>query len=81
MLVVKPNLSVALSSEMEKLNPAIAIDTAIGGSVKSSRERLPRESMVQIAGNAPMKLTKPKMVDAISAAYVVKWAWTKIVEE
>jgi hypothetical protein len=66
---------------MLKLNPAASMVTAIQGSVSSSSDLLPSVSIVQIAGKAPRKLTKPKTQDAIKAPKSEKPASAKMVEE
>ena len=66
---------------MLKLKPASSIVSAIKGRVSNSSERRPSVSMVQTAGKAPTKLTKPKIVDASRAPYVEKPASEKMVEE
>ncbi len=66
---------------MLKLRPASSIVKAMKGSVRSNSERRPSVSMVQTAGKAPTKLTKPKMVDASRAPNLEKPASKKMVEE
>ena len=56
-----------LSSGNRKVSAAANMVNAIGGRVIRSSLRLPRLSIVQTAGIAPMKLTKPKMVEASRA--------------
>lgn len=63
---------------MLKLKPAASKVTAISGRVKSNSDLLPRVSMVQTAGKAPMKLTKPNTQDANKAPKVEKPASEKI---
>lgn len=63
-----------------KLTPAKAIVSAMGGKVHRIKRRLPKVSIVQIAGIAPTKLTKPKTTDAHSAAKAEKLDVAKMVE-
>jgi hypothetical protein len=63
---------------MWKLNPAANIVIAMSGKVKSSNERRPRLSIVQTAGKAPTKLTKPKTQEANRAPKVENPASEKI---
>lgn len=60
--------------------PAADITRAIGNRVRRRRERRPRVSMVQMAGKAPRKLTRPKMQEARRAAEGEKPASEKMVE-
>ena len=46
--------------------------TAISGRVSRRSERLPNVSIIQTAGNAPMKFTRPKMQEARRAPNVLK---------
>lgn len=70
-----------LSVGMLKLNPAPNIVTAINGNVKSNNDRRPKVSMVNTAGNAPTKLTKPKTQEANKAPNVENPASVKIYRE
>jgi len=63
---------------MLKLKPAKSMVSAISGNVRSSSERRPRLSIDHIAGNAPMKLTKPNTQEATKAPNIEKPAWAKI---
>lgn len=53
-----------LDGGIQKQNPAASRVHAICGKVKSNNVRLPKVSMVQIAGQANTKLTRPKPQDA-----------------
>ena len=53
----------------------------IFGNVKSSKPLLPKVSIVQIAGKAKTKLTRPKPKDARRAVTLSAPALTKIVDE
>ncbi len=67
-----------LSAGMPKLKPAPSSVIAMRGRVKRSNERRPRVSIVQTAGKAPMKLTKPKTQEANKAPKVENPASEKI---
>lgn len=66
--------------EEEKLKVKLvhASVSPIRGRVYSKRDLRPKVSMVKIAGRAPRKLQRPKMVEASSAAKGEKWAETKM---
>ena len=70
-----------LSEGMLKLSPAANMVTAINGRVKSNKDRRPRVSIVQMAGNAPRKFTKPNTQEATSAPKVLKPASEKMLDE
>ena len=70
-----------LDSGIQKLNPAARSVHAICGNVKINNVRLPYVSMVQIAGQAKTKLTRPKPQDAKSAAVTDAPASLKTVDE
>lgn len=66
---------------MSVQRPAASSVHAIWGKVKSRRERRPKVSMVQMAGQAKMKLTMPKPKEARRALYSDVPASLKIVLE
>ena len=61
-----------------KLIPAASIVIAIRGRVNSKSDLRPKLSMLQIAGKAPMKLTKPNTQEATNAPKVENPASAKI---
>lgn len=61
--------------------PAASRDQAMLGKVKSSKVRRPKVSMVQIAGQAKTKLTRPKPKEAMRASASLAPARRKTVEE
>jgi hypothetical protein len=70
-----------LSDGIQKENPAASSVQAICGNVKRSNVRLPYVSIVQIAGQAKIKLTKPKPQEARSDSVTDAPACEKTVEE
>ena len=55
------------SPGIRKQRPAASKVHAMFGKVKSNNERRPKVSIVQMAGQANTKLTRPKPNDAMSA--------------
>lgn len=66
---------------MRKHRPVASKVQAICGKVKRSKLRRPNVSMVQIAGQAKTKLTRPKPKEAIKASRSEAPACLKIVLE
>lgn len=66
---------------MKKHMPAARSVQNMLGKVNSSRPRRPKVSIVQTAGHAKTKLTRPKPNDASSAVMLLAPALEKMVEE
>lgn len=64
---------------MLKLSPAASIVSAIIGRVRRSKERRPSVSIVQTAGKAPRKFTRPNATDARRAPWLLKFASANMV--
>ena len=64
---------------MLKLSPAASIVSAMIGRVSRSKERRPSVSIVQTAGKAPRKLTRPNATEARRAPWLLKLASAKMV--
>ena len=79
-IAIRPRCAL-LSFGMRKHKPAASSVQAIFGKVKRSSDRRPKVSIVHIAGQAKMKLTRPKPKEAISASLSVAPASEKTVEE